>query len=76
MSKSSIAAEKQLRARNLKINLSRLKKGYEISSRGGRWELWCRTCERGWRVDKFKELNTRNTVHLINHATSCAGRAG
>jgi len=37
------------------------------------WELWCKRCDRGWRMNKPLEgieLKAGNLVHLLNHARS------
>lgn len=47
---------------------------YEANDKGEFWELWCRICARGWRLDKPRQLGgaikAGNILHLLNHARS------
>ncbi len=77
MKQSTSAAEVSQRARNIKRKWAELKKLYEIRPRRAHFELWCRNCTRGFRLDKAelrrggRGSGVGRLVHLFNHAIAC-----
>lgn len=46
---------------------------YEGESKGDHWEMWCKRCNKGWKLTKPREgtqLHPGNLLHLLNHARS------
>jgi hypothetical protein len=71
MNQSSQAAKVELRARNFKRKIDKLREHYKVIARPSHWEMWCRTCDRGFKVSKTPGF----VQYLFNHATKCAGKA-
>jgi hypothetical protein len=71
MKQSSQAAKAALRARNFKRKISELREYYKVIARPSYWEMWCRSCDRGFKVSKAPGF----IQYLFNHATKCSRRA-
>lgn len=48
---------------------------FTVEEKRDHWELWCKRCRRGWRLEKPAagvQLHPGNVLHLLNHAMSHA----
>lgn len=46
---------------------------FEGDSKADHWEMWCKVCNRGWKLNKPRdgqEIAAGSLLHLLNHARS------
>jgi hypothetical protein len=45
-------------------------KGYDVIERADHFELWCKRCNRGWKLERLRGGEgpaANNLMHLVNH---------